>query len=89
MKMEKKHETGDDTRMNPWLAIWFHPRQAIRQVIDHNPRYFVLPLAMGAGAVEWVVQSFGWGAAFKSFAIHPQSFQNLFNLEIKLYPLFQ
>ena len=38
--------------MNPWLALWTHPRQVIREIVDHRPQYLVLPLAIAAGAFE-------------------------------------
>ncbi len=36
--------------MNPWVSVWFHPRQTIRHIVDTNPRQGVLLLAMVAGA---------------------------------------
>src|SRR3989338_5161268 len=40
--------------MNPWASIWFQPRQTIRQIVDTNPRYLVVPLAVILGAAAWL-----------------------------------
>ncbi len=42
--------------MNPWTSIWFHPRQTIRQIVDTNPRNFVLPLAIATGVANTLIQ---------------------------------
>lgn len=34
---------------NPWLSIWFHPQQAIKQVVQQRPRRGVLLLAIIGG----------------------------------------
>lgn len=40
--------------MNPWTSIWFQPRQTIRQIVETNPRYLVVPLAAMLGAAGWL-----------------------------------
>ncbi len=41
--------------MNPWCSIWFKPRQTIRAIVDQDPGYCVLPLAVAAGmATLWM-----------------------------------
>lgn len=43
--------------MNPWVSIWLQPRQTIRQILDTNPKRFVLLLAIGAGVADVLMQS--------------------------------
>ncbi len=31
---------------NPWLAIWVRPRETIRKIVDHNPKFRFIPLSM-------------------------------------------
>jgi len=38
--------------MNSFLAVWLHPRQTIRTIVDQNPKSLVLLLAMAAGGGE-------------------------------------
>jgi hypothetical protein len=38
--------------VNPWLAIWLHPRQAIRTILDHDPEYQVKILAISFGVLQ-------------------------------------
>ena len=38
--------------MNPWVTIWFKPRQTIRHIVNTNPRHLVLPIVITAGAIE-------------------------------------
>lgn len=49
--------------MNPWLALWTHPRQVIREIVDNRPQYLVLPLVIGGGAAEALSQAFRGDAA--------------------------
>ena len=37
--------------MNPWVSIWLKPRQTIRQIVDTNPQYLVLPLILVIGGI--------------------------------------
>lgn len=39
-------------RFNPWSQIWLHPRLTIQQLVDINPTYRVIPLAMIGGVAE-------------------------------------
>ncbi len=45
--------------MNPWTAIWFKPRQAIRAIVDANPKHWVIPLAVAAGIASMLLPM-GW-----------------------------
>ena len=45
--------------MNPWVTIWLKPRQTIRQVVETNPRYLVLPLIMISGALGLLILVIG------------------------------
>ena len=31
---------------NPWLSIWTKPRETIRAIVEKNPNYRILPLAI-------------------------------------------
>jgi hypothetical protein len=42
MKKEMEMET---TPLNPWFAMWLHPRRTIRQIVDSNPERLVILLA--------------------------------------------
>ena len=35
--------------LNPWLSIWTKPRATIQQIIDTNPKRFVLLISAIAG----------------------------------------
>ena len=37
---------------NPFLTIWTRPRATIRAIVDKNPSYLVVPLAMAGGVVQ-------------------------------------
>lgn len=37
------------TELNPWKSMWLHPRLTVRHLVNTNPRYGVLLLAMAAG----------------------------------------
>ena len=37
---------------NPFLTIWTRPRATIRGILDQNPTYLVIPLAMAGGVVQ-------------------------------------
>src|SRR5688572_23563036 len=39
--------SGEPTR--PWLMIWTKPQQTIRQIIDYDVDYYVIPLAVASG----------------------------------------
>ncbi len=41
-----------DEKLNPWISIWTKPRATIRQIVDTNPKYWVLPLAMLSGFAQ-------------------------------------
>ena len=43
--------------MNPWISIWLQPRQTIRQIVDTNPKRFVLLLAIGAGIADVLMKT--------------------------------
>lgn len=43
--------------MNPWVSIWFKPRQTIRQIVDTNPRHLVVPIAIAAGIAGGLMQA--------------------------------
>lgn len=34
---------------NPWLSIWLRPRRTVQGIVDRDPEYLVLPLAMASG----------------------------------------
>lgn len=46
------------THFKPWLTIWFHPRETIQKIIDHNPlhRIYLLIVFSGiaSGIGEWL-----------------------------------
>lgn len=35
--------------LNPWVGIWTQPRATVRQIVDTNPRYMVLPIVIMLG----------------------------------------
>lgn len=35
--------------LNPWKSIWLHPRQTVRYLLNTDPRYAVLLLAIASG----------------------------------------
>lgn len=37
---------------NPWLSIWLQPRRTVQGIVDRDPEYLVLPLAMASGVSE-------------------------------------
>src|SRR5271157_2600712 len=37
---------------NPFLTIWTRPRATIRGILNTNPTYLVLPLAMAGGVIQ-------------------------------------
>ena len=37
------------TPFNPWLEIWYRPRQTIRRIVAHNPNKYVWILAIVSG----------------------------------------
>jgi hypothetical protein len=41
--------TRSDQQLNPWLSIWTQPRATIRQIVDTDPTYLVVPLAALGG----------------------------------------
>ena len=44
---------------NPWINIWFNPRRTIRQIVDLNPSYYVLPLALFSGVANTLDTAIG------------------------------
>ena len=42
-------ESTDPKILNPWVAMWTQPRATIQQIVDTNPKRFVLPLAALVG----------------------------------------
>lgn len=42
--------------MNPFITIWFSPKRTIRGIVDQNPNFLVLFLALATGAVEVAMQ---------------------------------
>ena len=42
--------------MNPWLSIWFRPRETIRHIVDTRGGWSVLALAMSTGVVSALMQ---------------------------------
>jgi len=40
--------------INPWLRIWFYPRQTIRAIIDHDPKYGRNVLAILIGVFNFL-----------------------------------
>jgi hypothetical protein len=51
------NETSESPVLNPWWGIWVQPRQAIRSIIDTDPRmhFWVLVLFYG------VIRTVSWG----------------------------
>lgn len=41
---------------NPWLTIWTRPRATIRGIVDYNPSYRVVPIAIASGILQVVNQ---------------------------------
>ncbi len=39
----------DGMTLNPWLSIWTKPRATIRQIVETDPKYMVVPVAALAG----------------------------------------
>jgi hypothetical protein len=49
----RKKMTGIDLSVeNPFLTIWLRPRATIRGILDSNPGYLVIPLAMAGGVIQ-------------------------------------
>jgi len=40
--------------VNPWFSMWTRPRATIQQIIDTNPKYLVIRLAMLMGFIEFL-----------------------------------
>lgn len=38
--------------IHPWFKIWIKPRETIREIIDYDPSYLVIPLAIITGVAE-------------------------------------
>jgi len=47
---------GASEGLNPLGSIWFHPRRTIRAIVDTDPFYGVLLLAMAAGAANAIME---------------------------------
>ena len=66
--------TGIDLAVeNPWLTIWTRPRETIRGIVNHNPRYRMLAIGMAGGllistsALQEAAKSEGAGALLAGF----------------------
>ncbi|TWT65430.1 Yip1 domain protein [Posidoniimonas polymericola] len=35
--------------LNPWVSIWTQPRATVRQIVETDPRYMVLPIVLMTG----------------------------------------
>jgi hypothetical protein len=44
--------TRSELTLNPWTSIWTRPRATIRQIVDTDPMYMVIPLAILGGIVQ-------------------------------------
>jgi len=44
--------TRSELTLNPWTSIWTRPRATIRQIVDTDPKYMVIPLAILGGIVQ-------------------------------------
>jgi len=42
-------ESTDPKILNPWVSMWTQPRATIQQIVEANPKRFVLPLAALVG----------------------------------------
>ena len=42
----------DLSRESPFLTIWTRPRATIRGIIEQNPNYGVLPIAIAGGIIQ-------------------------------------
>jgi hypothetical protein len=38
--------------VRPWLTIWTKPKQTIRQIVDYDVEYYVMPLAAASGIFQ-------------------------------------
>jgi len=47
----------------PLLRIWRHPRETIREIIDHDPHYWVLGLAAMSGLAEGLREAWMGGTS--------------------------
>jgi len=52
--------------MNPFITIWFSPKRTIRAIVDQNPKFLVLFLALMAGAVEVGMQGVTLASQFNA-----------------------
>lgn len=43
--------------LNPWRSMWLHPRLTVRHLINTNPRYAVLLLAIASGICNVISES--------------------------------
>jgi len=44
--------TRSELTLNPWTSIWTRPRATIRQIVDTDPKYMVIPLGAAAGIAQ-------------------------------------
>jgi hypothetical protein len=44
---------------HPWFKIWINPRGTIREIIDYNPNYLVIPIALLSGLAQALDRSIG------------------------------
>lgn len=54
-----KKESAPATRKRAapcWLSIWLRPRRTIRQIVDQDPKRFVIALAVSTGALNRLMQ---------------------------------
>jgi hypothetical protein len=44
--------------LSPWLTIWIKPKQTIRRIVDSDPQYQVIFLAVLVGIIQVLNQSY-------------------------------
>lgn len=47
-------EDTNTQTLNPWYSMWIRPRATIQQIVDHDPRRFVLLLAFNWGFIIYL-----------------------------------
>jgi len=54
---------------SPWSTIWFKPKETIRRIVDTNPRYQVIFLAILGGIAQTLANTRGMGDMFSFGAL--------------------
>lgn len=68
--MTGQPQGGTPAALNPWRAMWLHPRRTLRGILSTNPRHFVLLLVLAAGIGTVCMQGLRfWWPAYQAGAL--------------------